>query len=162
MKYLLNLIWAIIAVYLCQLSITNVTADKIIEAPEAGYRFETNRNILVENDNVIISTASCTKFSLSNQKASKKIDSKVEKSTPLGIRNCSPYYKITNELITIGLWEFTGGVSEYEISALNTSKITLIEPEVSRTGSRYAFYLLYLGIWSWMAIFTNLYFRKRD
>ena len=162
MKYLLNIIWAIIAFYFCQISIKNATADKIIVAPEAGYRFETNRNILVENDNIVISTASCTEFSLRNQNASKKIDSKEERSAPLGVRNCSPYYKIADEELAIGLWEFKGGISEYEISAPNTAKITLIEPEVSKTGSKFAFYLLYFGIWSWVAIFTNLYFRKRD
>lgn len=162
MKYILNLIWAIIAFYLCQLSITNATADKIIMAPEAGYRFETNRNILVENDNFVISAASCTKFSLRNQNASQKIDSKEETSAPLGVRNCSPYYKITNEELVIGFWEFTGGISEYEISAPNSAKITLIEPEISKKYSRIAFYLVFTALWMWMAIFTDLYFKKRN
>ena len=161
MRYLLNVLWAIIAIYLCQLNITSATSDKIIIAPEVGYRFDTNRHILVENDNVTISVASCTKFSLQN-KTGNHIISFEETKTPLGVKSCSPYYKATDKNLTVGFWKFTGGISEYEVTSPTSAKITLIEPEISKKYTRYTFYLLFAGFWSWAAIFTNLYFRKRD
>lgn len=161
MRYIFNLLWAIIAICLCQMCISSATANKVIIAPEVGYRFDTNRHILVENDSVTISVASCTKFSLQHKTGS-LINSVEETKTPLGVKSCSPYYKATDKNLTVGFWEFKGGISEYEVTSPTSTKITLIEPEVSKKFARYTFYLLFAGFWAWAAIFTNLYFRKRD